>query len=267
MHKQRFGNAVIEAFPTEPFWAPPVPRGRGLAAEGTLFLTDKPEAATRHDSSEDWTRYWGCSLSKETIFRPSRASSFEVFVFYAGYVAACSSAETWASLSLLSKHNTRSMRSISELVANFWQLPALTYRPHDESGATVEAQIARLERCAGTDTANRVQSELEHQIAAAEEEPVTVPVPALRRLVDFMCAHPRVRAPYVFITGEKIKAQWQPSSDRIAWIEFDATEQVTLLAFWPDPRALGGVKRFVGHSTVQDAYLELRRLGVDWMVR
>jgi hypothetical protein len=257
---------VNEIFSIEPFWTGPVLRARGVASERTIFLTDEPEAEMGDCPSDEWAHYWGSSLRSEPIYQPAE-NLIEVVVTLAGRLVVCSPAEAWASLSLLSGSDRRSQVNVAELVAKNWELPALTYRPHDESGITVEAQIARLERCAGTDAANSVRSELEHQIAGAEDEPVTVPVAALRRLVDFMCAHPRVKPPYVFISGEKLKAQWQPSADQIAWIEFDATEHVRVLAFYPDPKAFGGVKRFMGHSTVQDAYLDLRRLGVDWMAR
>jgi hypothetical protein len=81
-----------------------------------------------------------------------------------------------------------------------------------------------------------------------------------------MCS-PESKNTIYFISDDKLKAQWQASSEQIAWIEFDATEHVRVLTFYPDPKALGGVKRFVGHSTVHTAYLDLHRLGVDWMTR
>ena len=76
-----------------------------------------------------------------------------------------------------------------------------------------------------------------------------------------------MRAPYIFLSDDKVKAQWQQASDQIAWIEFGSSDQVRLLVFSPDAKAHGGVKRFIGISTVQAAYSDLQGLGAEWVVQ
>ncbi len=148
-------------------------------------------------------------------------------------------------------------------------VPTLRDRSDDESSTSLEEQLERLEWYIGEDAANSVRAELDDILAIVDEneEPITVSIPALRRLVDFLCAHPRMKVPYLFIAEERIKAQWQVSSYQIAWIDFDATEDVRLLVFSPDQKARGGVKRFIGTSTIQDAYSDLQSLGADWVAQ
>jgi hypothetical protein len=262
MHKRRFGNAVTETTALEPGWKGPVLSGRGRSSEGGIFLTDAPVIETSDFPSDEWDYHWGSPAASETISKPDRGHVIVVQI----RLTACF-AESWTNLSVLAKSYNWLLASHSDLIGKSWNLPTLTDRSGDESGVTVEAQMDRLECCAGKAAAELVRNELEHQISGEEEEPVTVPIDALRRLVDFLCAHPRLKIPHIFISDDKLKAQWQASSEQIAWIEFEATEHVRVLAFYPEPKALGGVKRFVGHSTVQAAYLDLHRLGVDWIAR
>jgi hypothetical protein len=231
-----------------------------MSSEGGIFLTDAPVIETGNSPWHEWDYHWGSPADSELISEPDRGHVIAVQIG----LTACF-AESWTNLSVLAKSHNWLLASHSDLIAKNWNLPTLTDRSGDESGATVETQMDRLECCAGKTAAELVRNELEHQLAGEEEEPVTVPIDALRRLVDFLCAHPRVKIPYIFISYGKLKAQWQASSEQIAWIEFDETEHVRVLAFYPDTKARGGVKRFVGHSTVQAAYLDLHRLGVDWM--
>jgi hypothetical protein len=187
--------------------------------------------------------------------------AFTVFVS----LDACSS-EIWNSLSVFVHKTEPSWVQLFECLWNGWDLPTLNTRSDEESEDSVGAQLERLERCSGAEAADVIRTELEQQIEASEED-AAVPISALRRLVDFLCAHPRLKPPFVFIGGKTIKAQWQPSSEQIAWIEFDETENARLLAFCPDPRAAGGIKRFVGNSTVQSAYRDLLGFGATWITR
>ena len=180
--------------------------------------------------------------------------------------AACSS-QMRNSLSVFVDDIEPSWTELAEYAWHSWDLPTLTTRSDDESAATVEEQLERLERCSDVEIVNAIRAEIEQQVENAEEEDTNISIPALMRLVDFLCAHPRVKSPFLFITSETIKAQWQPSPERIAWIEFDATEHVRLLAFCPEPRAVGGIKRVVANSTVQSAYSDLLGFGVTWITR
>lgn len=250
---------MTETTAIEPGWKGPVLSGRGMSSEGGIFLTDAPVIDS---PSDEWHDHWRDYAGSEPTSKPSPDNVIVLRI----HLTVCP-AETWTSLSVLAESRNWLLSGHSELIGKSWDLPTLTDRSDDESGATVEAQMDRLEGCVGNAAADLIRNELAHQLVGEEEESVTVPIDALRRLVDFLCAHPRVKTPYVFISDDRLKAQWQASSEQIAWIEFEATEHVRVLAFYPDPKALGGVKRFVGHSTVRDAYLDLHRLGVDWMAR
>jgi hypothetical protein len=257
-----YGNVVAEALLGEVRWREPTLLGSTLSAEEDGDFTEHLEAERWKSASHKWSVYW------EPTTRPRHGVDYtddEVMVVLIG-LAACSS-EMWSSLSVFVDKIEPSWAELSEYARSSWDLPTLTTRSDDDGAVTVEAQLERLERCSGAEIANAIRIELEQQIENAEEEGATIPVAALIRLVDFVCAHPRIKPPFVFITSETIKAQWQPSPEKIAWIEFDATEHVRLLAFCPDPKAAGGIKRLVANSTVQSAYRDLLGFGVNWMTR
>jgi hypothetical protein len=252
---------VTEALFAEVRWRGPTQLESTLSVEEDANFTEHLEAEHWQESFYRWSAHWGPKT------RPSLGATYSVYhvaLVFEG-LAICSS-EMWNTLSVFVHKVEPSWAELSEYARTSWDLPTLTTRSDDESATTVEAQLERLERCSGPDTSNAICIELKQQIEDAEED-TNVPIGALMRLVDFLCAHPRIKPPFLFIMSDTIKAQWQPSPEQIAWIEFNATEQVRFLAFCPDPRASGGVKRFVGNSTVQSAYRDLLRLGVDWIIR
>jgi hypothetical protein len=175
MHKRRFGNAVTEIIALEPGWKGPVLSGRGMSSEGGLFLTDAPVIETGDFLSNEWDYNWGSPADSEPISEPDHGHVIGVQV----RLTACF-AESWTNLSILAESRNWLLASHSDLIGRSWNLPTLTDRSDDEGGATVETQMDRLECCAGKAAPELVLDELGHQLAGAEEEPVTVPIPRVK---------------------------------------------------------------------------------------
>jgi hypothetical protein len=250
---------VSDTFLLDPVWREPVFTRGGSSTDKPLFLSTDVELERAAAETSEWIHYW--PSSDDVREQLNSVQVLTIFISLDSCVL-----DSWSNLSILAEsHHHRLLGILPELLGRSWNLPTLTDRPEDEGSTTVEAQLERLERCSGSLASASLRAELQHQLDVDEDEQVVVPIDALRRLVDFLCSHPRVKMPYIFIAADRLKAQWQASSEQIAWIEFDATEHVRVLAFLPEAKAFGGVKRIVANSTVQSAYRDLLSFGVDWI--
>jgi hypothetical protein len=145
---------VAEALFSEIRWREPTLLDSAPSAEGDTDFTEHLHAERWKSGFHQWPARWEPTATPR--YRVTHIGHDLLLVIIGS--GTCSS-EIRNSLSVFVDNIEPGWTELSEYGWNSWELPELTTRSDDESAATVEAQLERLERCCGTEIVDAIRVE------------------------------------------------------------------------------------------------------------
>ena len=137
----------------------------------------------------------------------------------------------------------------------------------DPQRAQISAQLEKVKSYLPSRTVDRLKRRFEFLFEPEDEEEIRISPGSVAQLLRFLRQDRKFRCPSIFITDrQNVKAIWQASENKIFWIEFEPSGDVTYLAFFPNEKRSDGVERQSALSTVEDVLDRAKQAGaVNWM--
>ena len=137
----------------------------------------------------------------------------------------------------------------------------------DPQRAQISAQLEKVKSYLPSRTVDRLKRRFEFLFEPEDEEEIRISPGSVAQLLRFLSQDRKFRCPSIFITDrQNVKAIWQASENKIFWIEFEPSGDVTYLAFFPNEKRSDGVERQSALSTVEDVLDRAKQAGaVNWM--
>lgn len=137
----------------------------------------------------------------------------------------------------------------------------------DLQQAQIFAQLETAKSYLPSKTVDRLKQRFEFLFEPEDEEETRILPGSVRQLLRFLRQDRKFRCPSIFITDrQNVKAIWQASENKIFWIEFEPSGDVTYLAFFPNQKRSDGIERHSALSTAEDVLDRAKETGaVNWM--